>query len=263
MRIRQSSPAPGGPPVPKPTLHTRKNHDVYNGILHAPLATHVQLIPASSRSEQDPGSTQPDHKWMYLITLFYPYHRACEIYRSHEDVSGLEKLLAGMGCGVKGGITAQPGPLKNGTAEGDGEGSSKCQSCQVHGNESESHDGENANQNQTRCRHNNLKTKTTPAIMLTTPTISSQAALRDAPRSIFLTTTTTTETDTDESTPPSSITDGLLDFYFQPPTPQPTTIPISSTETTNIPTAVVTGNSQVGIPLAWFLRRRMGDCGGG
>ncbi len=67
----------------KPPLHTRKNHDSYNGTLHMPLATHTQYLPAS-------GSSSP----YYLITLFYPHNRACTLFRSPADLLTLRQGLA-------------------------------------------------------------------------------------------------------------------------------------------------------------------------
>ncbi len=76
---------PPGPPSkqPKPPLHTRKNHDSYNGTLHLPLATHTQYLPASHSSNP-----------CYLITLAYPHNRACTLFRTPADVLTLRQGLA-------------------------------------------------------------------------------------------------------------------------------------------------------------------------
>ena len=76
---------PPGPPSKqsKPPLHTRKNHDSYNGTLHLPLTTHTQYLPASHSSNPH-----------YLITLAYPHNRACTLFRSPADVLTLRQGLA-------------------------------------------------------------------------------------------------------------------------------------------------------------------------
>ncbi|KAL2168486.1 hypothetical protein VTG60DRAFT_7222 [Thermothelomyces hinnuleus] len=80
-------------PCRRPQLHTRKNHDAYNGILHIPLSTHVQTMIATTTT-----STSTERSRSYLVTLYYPANRACELRRSDADVLALRRGLATAGC---------------------------------------------------------------------------------------------------------------------------------------------------------------------
>lgn len=70
-------PYPPSNPKP-PQIHTRKNHDTYNGTFHLPYATHVRVTRVSNH---------------YTIILFYPHNRACEIHRSYDDFLALDLAL--------------------------------------------------------------------------------------------------------------------------------------------------------------------------
>ncbi|KAK3898946.1 hypothetical protein C8A05DRAFT_18540 [Staphylotrichum tortipilum] len=84
---------------PKPPIHTLKNHDAYNGILHLPLATHVAIIHNHNSHPNNRPEHQPDQdKYAYKITLQYPHHRACHITRSPADILTLCARLAAAGC---------------------------------------------------------------------------------------------------------------------------------------------------------------------
>ncbi|KAK3310106.1 uncharacterized protein B0T15DRAFT_498275 [Chaetomium strumarium] len=95
----------------RPQVHTRKNHDIYNGILHLPLATHVRVEYEDyyhhhhhrHRSITDTTTTtssrnKPPRHTRYIITLSYAHNRVCEIYRSHDDVVTLRQALLAAGC---------------------------------------------------------------------------------------------------------------------------------------------------------------------
>ncbi|KAK4240047.1 hypothetical protein C8A03DRAFT_13634 [Achaetomium macrosporum] len=86
-------------PPSKPQVHTRKNHDIYNGILHLPLTTHVRVDydyyrPNNTNSNRHHSPQYP----RYIVTLTYAHNRACEIYRSHDDVVTLRQALLAAGC---------------------------------------------------------------------------------------------------------------------------------------------------------------------
>lgn len=64
----------------RPQVHTRRNHDTYDGTHHLPLAVHV--CPRPDGRER-----------CFSITLFYAHNRACEIYRSPDDFLALHRAL--------------------------------------------------------------------------------------------------------------------------------------------------------------------------
>ncbi|SPQ18167.1 3d966109-2415-469b-ab7f-5eadf8c21010 [Thermothielavioides terrestris] len=82
-----------------PQIHTRKNHDTYNGVLRLPQTIHVH---ASSRPQDrscndtttTASPTDSRQTYCYTITLHYPHNRACEIYRSRDEVHMLRRKLS-------------------------------------------------------------------------------------------------------------------------------------------------------------------------
>src|SRR4051812_28848924 len=91
------TPGPRSLPARRPRLHTRKNHDTYNGILHLPQSTHVQVTTAhhdDATSTNAVGETDAEPAGRsYTITLYYPNDRACEIHRSPSDIADLRRAL--------------------------------------------------------------------------------------------------------------------------------------------------------------------------
>ncbi|KAH6650791.1 hypothetical protein F5144DRAFT_598215 [Chaetomium tenue] len=84
-------------PVPKPQIHTHKNHHTYNGTLKLPQSTHVRIItepPADNHNSSNNTRTKPDPRTpRYVITLHYPHNRACELYRTALDMKILQRAL--------------------------------------------------------------------------------------------------------------------------------------------------------------------------
>lgn len=93
MVVKQFPPAITKPKPPQ--LHTHKNHDTYNGLLHLPHTTHVRISDhvdprlQTTTTTSSPGVTCTT----YIITLQYRHNRACEIVRSHADVCKLRQQL--------------------------------------------------------------------------------------------------------------------------------------------------------------------------
>ena len=92
---------PPSTPSSKPQLHTLKNHDDYNGLLHPPQTTHVRVdrhhyTPRDDNTHTLTPTTRTTYRQRrrYLITLHYPHNRACTISRSHADVLTLTRRLA-------------------------------------------------------------------------------------------------------------------------------------------------------------------------
>ncbi|KAK4251920.1 hypothetical protein C7999DRAFT_27608 [Corynascus novoguineensis] len=113
-------PAPFTTPCRKPHLHTRKNHDTYNGILHIPQATHVQITTntttPNTTNTATVATTEANIQWLvnsrttgaanpraataptYIVTLSYPHNRACELRRSADDLLALRRALVSAMC---------------------------------------------------------------------------------------------------------------------------------------------------------------------
>ncbi len=112
IKLPPASTPPPSKAQPKPPLHTRKNHDSYNGTLHLPLATHTQYLPAPSHPH-------------YLITLAYPHSRACTLFRTPADVLTLRQGLAAAAGAVGSVIGGDDGSRMNDDHVGD---NSSCSS---------------------------------------------------------------------------------------------------------------------------------------
>ncbi|KAK4038743.1 hypothetical protein C8A01DRAFT_47692 [Parachaetomium inaequale] len=130
MLIKQ--PPSSSPHVLNPQLHTRKNHHTYNGALHLPESTHVQVIPHHLRATATTTTTTTTsnnsnnacnstttltkaNRRRYLITLYYAHNRACELRRSADDVLVLRQALDTAGCAAQGiGTVARLGEAGSG-----------------------------------------------------------------------------------------------------------------------------------------------------
>ncbi|AEO70354.1 uncharacterized protein THITE_32255, partial [Thermothielavioides terrestris NRRL 8126] len=81
-----------------PQIHTHKNHDTYNGVLRLPQMIHVHVSSRpQDRSRNSTTASPTDSRQTYsyyTITLHYPHNRACEIYRSRDEVHLLRRKLS-------------------------------------------------------------------------------------------------------------------------------------------------------------------------
>ncbi|KAI0017407.1 hypothetical protein F4780DRAFT_782381 [Xylariomycetidae sp. FL0641] len=73
-------------PSPKPQLHSRKHHCIYNGARCMPLGSWVHG-PAIQYDEFNEPSL------VFEIVLYFDHNRACTLYRSWEDIERLRKNI--------------------------------------------------------------------------------------------------------------------------------------------------------------------------
>lgn len=84
-------------PTGKSQLHTSKNHDTYNGVLHLPNGIHV-CVPATINNDHPYNPSRREQQQPFSITLFYEHNRACEIYRSLDEFFTLSRALVTASC---------------------------------------------------------------------------------------------------------------------------------------------------------------------